>query len=119
MAASRQAAHCVRGAKLASSPEVRAYHQRLGRWWLKLAGKARVAGGHTRALNARMGLRDALGSGPARAVAEQSSEHLPQARPGEAGTNAAPRKRILESACRAGHYVAVTAIVVMIFMVVG
>ena len=113
-----QATHCARRAKLASSPDVKAYHRRLGLQWLKLAEKARVASGQTRPLHARMDLRDAPGSGSACAVAEQRSENLLQRQPSEAG-KAAPAARVLQSAFRAGHYIAVTAFVVMIFMVVG
>ena len=54
-----QATHCARRAKLASSPDVKAYHRRLALQWLKLAEKARVASGQTRPLHARMDLRDA------------------------------------------------------------
>jgi hypothetical protein len=39
-----QAAECARRAKLAISPDVKAYHQRLGLQWLKLTEKARAAG---------------------------------------------------------------------------
>ena len=112
-----QATHCARRAKLASSPDVKAYHRRLGLQWLKLAEKARVASGRTRPLHARMDLRDAPGSGSACAVAEQRSENLLQRQPSEAG-KAAPAARVLQSAFRAGHYIAVTAFIVMLFMVV-
>jgi hypothetical protein len=81
--------------------------------------QARVASGRTRPLHARMDLRDAPGSGSACAVAEQRSENLLQRQPSEAGKKAAPAARVLQSAFRAGHYIAVTAFVVMIFMVVG
>ena len=115
-----QATHCARRAKLASSPDVKAYHRRLGLQWLKLAEKARVASGHTCPLHAGMDLRDRPpGSGSACAVAEQRSENLPQTQPSEAGKKAAPATRVLQSAFRAGHYIAVTAFVVMIFMVVA
>jgi hypothetical protein len=114
-----QATHCARRAKLASSPDVKAYHRRLGLQWLKLAEKARVASGRTRPLHARIDLRDRPpGSGSACTVAEQRSENLPQRQPGEAGKKAAPGARVLQSAFRAGHYIAVTAFVVMLFMVV-
>jgi hypothetical protein len=41
----RQASECARRARLASSPDIKAYHQRLVLQWLKLTEKARAGGG--------------------------------------------------------------------------
>src|SRR5689334_10593781 len=43
----RQASDCARRARLASSPEIKAYHRHLGLRWIKLAEKARVSGSRT------------------------------------------------------------------------
>jgi hypothetical protein len=58
----RQAAECARRARLASSPDVKAYHQRLGLQWRKLTEKARAARGFLRPEIQRAVSSDAVAS---------------------------------------------------------
>jgi hypothetical protein len=91
------ASDCARRAKLASSPEIKAYHRRLRLQWIKIAEKARVAGSRTRSVTCT------LPGVPCTAARCPISEAL-------------PNSAYLSKVRRAGQNIAVVATVIMIFL---
>jgi len=92
----RQAADRAQRARLASSPDIKAYHRRLGLQWVKLAEKARVARGRNRKVSTT--LRDA----PAATAAQEPAKSV-----------AAERLPKIRRACR---NIALAATVLLIFL---
>ena len=93
----RQASDCARRARLASSPEIKAYHRRLGLQWLKLAEKARVPRSRTGSVTCT--LRGVAGTAALCAISE-----------------VLPNSAYMSKVRRACQNIAVVATVIMIFL---
>jgi hypothetical protein len=92
----RQASDCARRARLASSPEIKAYQRRLGSQWIKLAEKARVGESRTRSVPCTL------------PCVPGTAAHCPI-------SDALPNSAYLSKVRRACQNIAVVATVIMIF----